>query len=115
VTQRETGPAAAQRDRRSGRSGGLWILPHPLTDGGSQYVGCGFGLLEEAFFGHAVLQAFREASRGDRSGQIAADLSISVSTVRNHLKAVYRKSGIRSQPELVQRWRAWLRGEGEPS
>jgi DNA-binding CsgD family transcriptional regulator len=43
--------------------------------------------------------------RGDRVRQVAAELGITVNTVRNHLKAVFRKLGVGSQLELVERLR----------
>ena len=37
---------------------------------------------------------------------IASQLNLSQHTVRNHLKAVFRKLGVHSQSELVERYRA---------
>jgi DNA-binding CsgD family transcriptional regulator len=54
----------------------------------------------------------RRIGRGDRTAIVATDLGITASTVRNHLKAIYRKTGIRSQVELVQHLRAWYREVG---
>ena len=45
-------------------------------------------------------------SSGQRVGAIAARLGVSEHTVRNHLKAVYRKLDVHSQVELLSRWRA---------
>jgi two-component system nitrate/nitrite response regulator NarL len=45
-------------------------------------------------------------STGQRVGAIAARLGVSEHTVRNHLKAVYRKLDVHSQVELLSRWRA---------
>jgi DNA-binding NarL/FixJ family response regulator len=39
--------------------------------------------------------------RGERAHEIAADLYLSPSTVRNHLTAIYRKFGVHSQSELL--------------
>jgi two-component system nitrate/nitrite response regulator NarL len=44
-------------------------------------------------------------STGQRVGAIAARLGVSEHTVRNHLKAVYRKLDVHSQVELLSRWR----------
>jgi PAS domain S-box-containing protein len=53
----------------------------------------------------------RRIGRGDRVRQVAAELGISVNTVRNHLKAVFRKLGVGSQLALVERLRKWAGGE----
>ena len=42
---------------------------------------------------------------GQRVGAIAERLGVSEHTVRNHLKAVYRKLDVHSQVELLSRWR----------
>ena len=44
-------------------------------------------------------------SAGQRVGAIAGRLGVSEHTVRNHLKAVYRKLDVHSQVELLSRWR----------
>ena len=41
--------------------------------------------------------------RGERVEEIAADLYLSPSTVRNHLAAIYKKFGVHSQTELLAR------------
>lgn len=43
--------------------------------------------------------------RGERVATIAAALYVSRSTVRNHLGAIYRKFGVHSQLELLDRLR----------
>jgi DNA-binding CsgD family transcriptional regulator len=40
-----------------------------------------------------------------RSSQIAQDMKISVHTVRQHLKHIFRKAGVHSQQELLERLR----------
>jgi DNA-binding NarL/FixJ family response regulator len=40
---------------------------------------------------------------GDRVSTIARSLFLSESTVRNHLSAIYRKTGVHSQSELLAR------------
>jgi PAS domain S-box-containing protein len=45
--------------------------------------------------------------RGDRTSLVAKDLGISTNTVRNHLKAIFRKTGIGSQVALVERFKQW--------
>jgi len=48
-------------------------------------------------------------SMGQRVGAIAERLHVSEHTVRNHLKAVYRKLDVHSQVELLSRWRTQQR------
>jgi DNA-binding NarL/FixJ family response regulator len=48
---------------------------------------------------------------GLRVATIARELAISPNTVRNHLKSIYRKLGVRSQTELLEQ----LRGSSRPS
>ena len=40
--------------------------------------------------------------RGERVSTIAREMYLSPSTVRNHLAAIYRKVGVRSQAELLE-------------
>jgi PAS domain S-box-containing protein len=53
-------------------------------------------------------------ARGDRTSLVATELGISANTVRNHLKAIFRKTGVRSQAELLQRVRRWRRADAAP-
>lgn len=55
-----------------------------------------------------VLERLRS---GLRVATIARELNISPNTVRNHLKSIYRKLGVRSQTELLEQ----LRGSGGPA
>jgi DNA-binding CsgD family transcriptional regulator len=43
--------------------------------------------------------------RGERVGQIAREMYLSESTVRNHLVGIFRKAGVHSQQELLSRLR----------
>ncbi|NJM40282.1 MAG: response regulator transcription factor [Anaerolineae bacterium] len=43
------------------------------------------------------------AAQGQSNKQIASAMNLSVSTIQNHLQAVYRKLGVRSRSELS--WR----------
>jgi DNA-binding CsgD family transcriptional regulator len=47
---------------------------------------------------------------GQRTQAIARELRISPSTVRNHLKAIFRKTGTSTQAGLVARMRRWSDG-----
>jgi DNA-binding CsgD family transcriptional regulator len=47
-------------------------------------------------------QVLERLRGGVRVSAIARDLAISPNTVRNHLKALYRKLGVRSQAELLE-------------
>jgi DNA-binding CsgD family transcriptional regulator len=58
--------------------------------------------------------AFRIAS-GDRTSSIATELGIRVVTVRNHLRAVFRKVGVRNQLELIDQLARWRAGQNGAS
>jgi DNA-binding CsgD family transcriptional regulator len=51
----------------------------------------------------------RRIADGDRVALITEDLRISPNTVRNHLKAIFRKLEVHSQAQLVRRIRALVR------
>jgi len=48
--------------------------------------------------------------RGSRVPAIGKQLFISSNTVRNHLKAIFRKVGVSSQSELIERVRSLTDG-----
>jgi DNA-binding CsgD family transcriptional regulator len=52
--------------------------------------------------------------RGERVPQIAKDLYLSQSTVRNHLSAIFQKFGVHTQGELLARLRSMREEPGEP-
>jgi DNA-binding NarL/FixJ family response regulator len=54
------------------------------------------------------VEIVRRLLNGDRVPAIAGCLFLSQSTVRNHLSAVYRKLGVRSQQELIHALRGAL-------
>jgi DNA-binding CsgD family transcriptional regulator len=54
----------------------------------------------------------RRIAIGDRVSLVAEDLRISPNPVRNHLKAIFRKLGVGSQPELVRSVRTLVRSRG---
>jgi DNA-binding NarL/FixJ family response regulator len=51
---------------------------------------------------------------GLRVATIARELTISPNTVRNHLKSIYRKLGVRSQTELLEQLRGSVRPVSPP-
>jgi DNA-binding NarL/FixJ family response regulator len=60
---------------------------------------------ENAISGHDVLtpreaDVFAQLLLGRSNGEIAAELSVSVETVRTHARSVFRKLGVRSRREL---------------
>ncbi len=59
-----------------------------------------------------VLERLRS---GLRVATIARELSISPNTVRNHLKSIYRKLGVRSQTELLEQLRGSPCPAGPPA
>jgi DNA-binding NarL/FixJ family response regulator len=61
---------------------------------------------ESAVNGHDVLtpreaDVFAQLLLGRSNGEIAAELSVSVETVRTHARSVFRKLGVRSRRELT--------------
>ncbi|MGC8462076.1 MAG: response regulator transcription factor [Acidimicrobiales bacterium] len=48
------------------------------------------------------LEVVRRVGAGQRVSSIARDMYLSPSTVRNHLSAIFRRLGVRSQAELVE-------------
>ena len=46
-------------------------------------------------------EVLRRLLRGERVPNIARELFVSQSTVRNHLSAIYRRLGVHSQTELL--------------
>lgn len=46
-------------------------------------------------------EVVERVARGQRVAQVASDLGVAISTARNHLKASFKKLGVKSQAELV--------------
>jgi PAS domain S-box-containing protein len=58
------------------------------------------------------LEVTRRLAEGARTRDVARALDITSNTVRNHLKAVFRKLGVHDQAELIGRIRAWSENGG---
>lgn len=54
-------------------------------------------------------------AEGYRVSTIARELFVSPSTIRNHLSAIFRKLGVGSQAELLERLRSVAAGERDPA
>jgi putative nucleotidyltransferase with HDIG domain len=80
----------------------MYELVHPLELSPRDEVVCPLTTRE--------LEILSELARGKLSKQIAADLGVSVSTVRNHLHNAYRKldAADRTQAVLIARERGWI-------
>jgi PAS domain S-box-containing protein len=59
------------------------------------------------------VEIFESLLSGQKPQAIAEARDISVHTVRNHIKAIYRKLGVRSQLELFGRFRSWQPGSDD--
>lgn len=80
----------------------LWLLTNVPGDRDSPE---GPGLTERQY------EIVRRLLDGQRVQGIARDLSLSPSTVRNHLSASYQKLGVNSQNELIEMLRARRNGD----
>ena len=59
------------------------------------------------------LDVVRAVARGLTNAELAAELSISLSTVKTHLAGAQRKLGVRNRTEIaIWAWRATGSGEG---
>jgi DNA-binding NarL/FixJ family response regulator len=88
----------------------LESLRHVLADGGTvAQIARRAAAPAHAHAADALTPREREIvgalAMGQRVGAIAGRLGVSEHTVRNHLKAVYRKLDVHSQVELLSRWR----------
>ncbi|MCC9312405.1 response regulator transcription factor [Kitasatospora sp. RB6PN24] len=62
------------------------------------------------------VEVIRFIARGRTNHEIAAELFISLSTVKSHLTAVQQKLGVRNRVEIAAwAWEGGLMGAGEPS
>lgn len=57
--------------------------------------------------GRRERMAAQQFARGKTYQQVAEALGVSASTVRNQLRSVYKKLGVRDKAELAQRMREW--------
>jgi DNA-binding NarL/FixJ family response regulator len=51
-------------------------------------------------------QILTKLLHGERVANIASSMHVSTSTVRNHLSEIYKKLGVHSQAELIEKFRA---------
>jgi DNA-binding NarL/FixJ family response regulator len=63
----------------------------------------GFGLAELRLLSEREKEVLTLVTSGLRTGQVAQRLFVSPHTIRNHLKALFRKLGVNSQAALVAR------------
>jgi DNA-binding CsgD family transcriptional regulator len=78
----------------------MGLLPDPLTRGASSDAQA-----EVRALSRREWEVLRALLHGERVPIIARNLSISHNTVRSHLKSIFRKVGVRSQLELIERLR----------
>lgn len=112
-------------------TGGRWLVVHGmvLTDAGGRMTGTAVVLeyAQSAELAPIIVRAYglspreqqitRLIARGRSTGAIAEELHLSVYTVRDHVKAVFEKIGVRSRGELVallfaEHYEAGLGGPG---
>ena len=99
----------ALRDRRSAIFLGLLLATAILVPLGNLALPADHPSLSELT--ERELEVLARLLSGARVPAISEQLSISPHTVRNHLKAIYRKVGASDQSDLIERMRA-LSSEG---
>jgi DNA-binding CsgD family transcriptional regulator len=94
-------------ERASRLEGHLWRIALEVQ---AAELGGGRGLREEWWADPSLVglserqtEILRRIVRGERVPDIARELVITASTVRNHLSGIYRKFGVHSQSELMLR------------
>lgn len=87
----------AERVAPAGQPPGVTLMVYP-TDARSRYV---WGDISRAFgLTRAEATIVRKIIDGDGAAAVAEDLSVSLETVRTHIRRVYNKLGINSREQL---------------
>ena len=107
----EGGEPAMRARMRTRR--GVWLLMHGAQLEGSDQLALIIEPAKAADVAPLIVEAYeltpreldvtRAIARGLGTGEIAADLHLSVHTVRDHIKAVFEKVGVSSRGELVHK------------
>lgn len=97
--------AGTELDRASRVEEQLWRLATEVR-AGLQRLPVGMTYVGGADLTPRQNEVVRRLAQGQRVEGIARDLFVSPSTVRNHLSAIYRKLGVSSQSQLVDKLRA---------
>ncbi|MGW8354413.1 LuxR C-terminal-related transcriptional regulator [Streptomyces wedmorensis] len=96
------GPFLAEPALRALAAG--WLVPDPEPHGGPEQGGPGPGAPLEELSGRER-EVLERLARAMSTEDIAADLYVSVNTVKTHLKSVYRKLSVHRRNDAVRRAR----------